>query len=103
MAKKRKPHSARKTAARKKKATPKKKAAATKKRAPKPKAAPRPKRKVPMVGATFAASAAPPYKCQTTLESGVCLRFNRNPATGQYNLPPGGIRVSCTDCEYFFD
>jgi hypothetical protein len=45
----------------------------------------------------------PPYKCQTTLEPGVCLRFNRNPATGQYNLPPGGIRVNCKDCEYFFD
>jgi hypothetical protein len=45
----------------------------------------------------------PPYKCQTTDEPGVCLRFNRNPRTGQYNLPPGGTRVTCTDCEYFFD
>ena len=45
----------------------------------------------------------PPYKCDTTGEPGVCLRFNRNPRTGQYNLPPRGIRVSCTDCKYFFD
>jgi hypothetical protein len=50
-----------------------------------------------------AAAAAPPYKCATTLEPGVCLRFNRNPRTGQYNLPPGGIRVPCNTCEYFFD
>jgi hypothetical protein len=48
-------------------------------------------------------SAGPPYKCQTTLEPGVCLRFNRDPSTGQYNLPPEGIRVSCTDCQYWFD
>jgi hypothetical protein len=46
---------------------------------------------------------SPPYKCETTDEPGVCLRFNRNPRTGQYNLPPGGIRVQCTDCENFFD
>jgi len=45
----------------------------------------------------------PPYKCQTTDEPGTCLRFNRNPRTGQYNLPPGGIRMKCADCEYFFD
>jgi hypothetical protein len=45
----------------------------------------------------------PPYKCDTTGEPGTCLRFNRNPKTGQYNLPPEGIRVNCTECEYFFD
>jgi hypothetical protein len=45
----------------------------------------------------------PPYKCMTTLEPGVCLRFNLNPATGQYNQPAGGIQVNCTDCQYFFD
>lgn len=48
-------------------------------------------------------SAAPPYKCETTDEPGTCLRFNRNPKTGQYNLPREGIRVNCTDCEFFFD
>jgi hypothetical protein len=45
----------------------------------------------------------PPYKCATTEEQGVCLRFNRNPQTGQYDLPAGGIRVSCATCQYFFD
>jgi hypothetical protein len=48
-------------------------------------------------------AAGPPYKCETTDEPGVCLRFNLNPRTGQYNLPPGGIKMNCTDCEYFFD
>ena len=45
----------------------------------------------------------PPYKCETTDKPGVCLRFNRNPQTGQYNLPAGGIRMQCTECQYFFD
>ena len=68
------------------KANPKK--AKTRKVAAKPKA-------TPAVG--------PPYKCETTDEPGVCLKFNRNPRTGQYNLPREGTRVKCTDCEYFFD
>ena len=45
----------------------------------------------------------PPYKCETTDEPGVCLRFNRDPKTGRYNQPPGGIRMRCEECEYFFD
>lgn len=45
----------------------------------------------------------PPYKCETTDEPGVCLRFDRDPKTGRYNQPPEGIRMSCKDCEYFFD
>jgi hypothetical protein len=45
----------------------------------------------------------PPYKCRTTLEPGWCLRFDQNPRTGQYNLPPGGTRVRCTECDYWFD
>jgi len=45
----------------------------------------------------------PPYKCETTDEQGTCLKFYLNPRTGQYNLPPGGERVKCGDCEYFFD
>ena len=63
------------------------------------------KAKAKKVGAKLRAmrTGHPPYKCQTTDEPGVCLRFNRNPRTGQYNLPPGGIRVKCTDCEFFFD
>ena len=45
----------------------------------------------------------PPYKCQRTIEDGVCLRFRLNQATGQYDLPPGGERVNCVDCAYFFE
>ncbi len=65
----------------------------------------KPKAKPSRIRRTAAAGggAQPPYKCQTTLEPGVCLRFNLDPATGQYNQPPGGIRVSCRDCQYFFD
>jgi hypothetical protein len=45
----------------------------------------------------------PPYKCETTDEPGICLRFNRNPRTGQYNLPPTGIRMRCVDCQFWMD
>jgi hypothetical protein len=48
------------------------------------------------------ASGDPPYKCEVTGESGICLRFNRNPVTGEYDLPPGGIRMPCSQCENFF-
>jgi hypothetical protein len=65
------------------------------------KAAPRAKKAAPR--AKIQVANGPPYKCETTDEPGVCLRFNRNPRTGQYNLPRGGIRVQCTECEYFFD
>jgi hypothetical protein len=97
MAKKRKA----KSVAKKRKARP-----VAKKRKAKPakrKARARPKsREKPKLGVAIA-GAGPPYKCETTLEPGVCLRFNRNPRTGQYNLPPAGERVNCTDCQYFFD
>ncbi len=45
----------------------------------------------------------PPYKCQTTLVSGKCLRFNWNPADQQYNDPPDGKEVDCSTCKYWFD
>lgn len=45
----------------------------------------------------------PPYKCDTTDEPGVCLKFNLDPRTGRYDQPPGGTRVKCSDCKYFFD
>jgi hypothetical protein len=45
----------------------------------------------------------PPYKCQTTLVSGKCLRFNWNPADQQYNDPPEGEEVDCTTCKYWFE
>ena len=49
------------------------------------------------------AGANPPYKCARTLEEGTCLKFYRNPANGLYDLPPGGERVDCTACLYFFE
>jgi hypothetical protein len=49
------------------------------------------------------AAPLPPYKCQTTLVAGTCLRFNLNPKTKQYDLPPGGIPMDCKDCKWFFD
>ena len=60
-----------------------------------------PKRKMGVAAA--AGGALPPYKCMTTPVQGVCLRFNLDPATGQYNQPPGGIRMNCTACQYFFN
>jgi hypothetical protein len=45
----------------------------------------------------------PPYKCGRTQEEDICLRFYRNPANGLYDLPPGGERVNCTECLYFFE
>jgi hypothetical protein len=81
-----------------KKAKSKKATTAAKKKAARPR-----KRKTPAPpGAALARGAPPPYKCQTTLVQGVCLRYERNPATGQYDLPLGGQRVSCSECEYFF-
>jgi hypothetical protein len=41
----------------------------------------------------------PPYKCQRTLDKGVCLRFRYNPTNQQWDL--GGEQVSCSDCQYF--
>jgi hypothetical protein len=79
-----------------KKAVPKKavrKAAAPKKKAKKAK-------KV-VVRAVAGMAAPPPYRCVHTPQDGVCLRFNLNPATGRYDLPPGGIRVSCDECQHF--
>jgi hypothetical protein len=44
----------------------------------------------------------PPYKCERTLEPGICLKFYLEATTGQYNQPPGGERVPCSTCKYFF-
>ena len=41
----------------------------------------------------------PPYKCQRTLEEGVCLKFIYNPTNRQYDL--GGDEVACGSCKYF--
>lgn len=42
-----------------------------------------------------------PYRCVATPDPAVCLKFMYNSATGRYDLPPGGIRVSCASCKYF--
>jgi len=101
MAKKKKSKPATKKSTSKTKAASKKKPSPKRKAAPKKKKAAKPRGTARMV--TAAAGAPPPYKCERTLVPGVCLKFNRNPATGQYNLPPGGIRVDCSECEYFFE
>lgn len=43
----------------------------------------------------------PPYKCQRTLEDGVCLKFYYNSNSKEYDLGPD--RVACSECQYFFD
>jgi len=61
------------------------------------------KAKAKKAAASAPGTGGPPYKCATTDEPGTCLRFNRNPRTGNYDLPPGGIKMKCSDCRYFFD
>ena len=81
----------------------KKKAGTKKKAAMKKKATAKSKRRAKIATVAGAGGQQPPYKCETTGQQGTCLKFYRNPRTGQYNLPPGGERVKCSDCEYFFD
>jgi hypothetical protein len=45
----------------------------------------------------------PSYRCERTAEPGICLKFYRNPRNGLYDLPPGGERVDCANCLYFFE
>jgi hypothetical protein len=45
-------------------------------------------------------AAPPPYKCQRTLQEGVCLKFWRSPS-GDYDI--GGDEVPCNECKWFFD
>jgi C1A family cysteine protease len=44
----------------------------------------------------------PPYRCQPTAEDGVCLKFSLNTHNGLYDIPPGGERINCSECSYFF-
>jgi hypothetical protein len=44
----------------------------------------------------------PPYKCEPTAVDGVCLKYYWNPADQAYNLPPGGERLNCQECQYYF-
>ena len=45
----------------------------------------------------------PPYRCERTFDATRCLKFYRNPRNGLYDLPPGGERVNCIECLYFFE
>jgi len=60
------------------------------------KAAPKKAKKATVAPRAF----IPPYKCQTTLTPGVCIRLERDPQTGRYDQNPQ--RVPCSTCEYFF-
>jgi hypothetical protein len=50
-----------------------------------------------------AAPTRPPYKCGRTPDDRWCLKFYWNEAEQRYASPPGGVRVRCSECEYFFD
>jgi hypothetical protein len=83
----------------------KRKAKVTKKKAAAPKKAESKSR----AKARFAAAGGPPdgilYKCDPsgTPGSGHCLRFNWNPKTQNWDTPPEGIPMNCSDCKWFFD
>lgn len=83
-----------KVSARKVKKTKTKKKAKKTKRAKK--AAPKKAKKATAAPRAF----IPPYKCQTTLTPGVCIRFELDPHTGRYDQNPQ--RVPCSTCEHFF-
>jgi C1A family cysteine protease len=59
--------------------------------------------------AKAAAPAGPPggilYKCDPSGApgSGECLRFNWNPGTNNWDWPPDGIPMTCSDCKWFFE
>lgn len=55
------------------------------------------------VGAARAlAGGEPDHRCQRTLDDGICLKFTFNAASGQFDLPRGGERVPCSECQHFF-
>jgi hypothetical protein len=42
-----------------------------------------------------------PYRCVPTPDPARCLKYMYNPATGRYDIPSGGVEVSCASCKYF--
>jgi hypothetical protein len=50
-----------------------------------------------LVATTDASFGKPPYVC-VPAGGGVCLRYNLDPATGEYSIPPFGERMSCDEC-----
>ena len=55
------------------------------------------KRRTPHV--IFEGSSKPKYACVYTAVEGVCVRFELNPTSGEYDLNP--TRVSCGTCDHF--
>src|SRR5437764_9399269 len=55
------------------------------------------------IAMTRALTAHSPYKCETTDIPGTCLKFYWNERAKKFNLPPGGERVPCSECRYWFD
>jgi len=52
-----------------------------------------------MVARTAASMGPPPYICLPTgAPPAPCLRFKRDPNTGDYNIPPGGEPMDCATC-----
>ncbi len=52
-----------------------------------------------MVATTAASMGPPPYICVPTGPPPFpCLRYHRDPNTGQYSIPPGGEPMDCATC-----
>jgi hypothetical protein len=52
-----------------------------------------------LVARTAASFGPPPYICVPTGPSPApCLRYGRDPLTGDYNIPPDGVVVDCAAC-----
>jgi hypothetical protein len=61
------------------------------------------RRAVSPLAAPEPTASRPPYKCARTPNEQDCLKFYWNETEQRYNLPRGGERVRCADCEYYFD
>jgi hypothetical protein len=64
------------------------------------KASKKPAKKAAPKKAKFGAE--PDHRCKRTLDPGTCLKFFFNPASGEFDDPPEGLRVPCSACEKFF-
>jgi hypothetical protein len=52
-----------------------------------------------MVARTAASFGPPQYICVPTgPPPAPCLRYGRDPSTGDYNIPPGGVVMDCATC-----
>jgi hypothetical protein len=51
-----------------------------------------------LVATTAASFGPPPFICVSTGPGGPCLRFFRDPNTGDFTVPPGGEVIDCATC-----